>query len=51
MSCPKPMEFLDRRSPGMSRVVPLPSDRVIGHVEPAQNAVEDHPENGMVEAP
>jgi hypothetical protein len=32
-------------------VVPLPSDGVIDHVEPAQNAVEDHPEDGMVEAP
>ena len=31
--------------------VPLQSDRVIDHVEPAQNAVEDHPENRMVEAP
>ena len=33
------------------RACALPLDRVIDDVEPAEDAVKDHPKNGVIDAP
>ncbi len=40
-----------RHTDRTEKEIPLSLNRVIDYVEPAKNAVKDHPKNGMIDAP